>query len=131
VGAPDGRVERERLQPAIESARGDSPGAACPAYARVPGAPYRIPSEAISTAAQAGTVLRNLLLCYLSAFLFQLGQRAACNSLHTATHRCCRWLLLTCDQADCDALPLTQTGVSKLMGLRRPTVTEVFQHPRR
>jgi CRP-like cAMP-binding protein len=94
---------------------------------RVPGAAYRIPSEAISTAAQAGTVLQELLLRYLSAFLFQLGQRAACNSLHTATHRCCRWLLWTCDQADCDALPLTQTGVSKLMGLRRPTVTEVFQ----
>jgi hypothetical protein len=52
---------------------------------------------------------------------FQLG--AACNALHPVEARMARWLLHLRDHIDHDVLPLTQSALSQMLGVRRTTVT--------
>src|SRR5512145_968779 len=44
---------------------------------------------------------------YSQAFLNMLMQSVACNGLHSAEQRCCRWLLVTHDRIEQDEFPLT------------------------
>jgi CRP-like cAMP-binding protein len=67
-----------------------------------------------------------LLLRYNKAFLTQISQSVACNGLHAVVQRCCRWLLITRDRTDTDAMPLTHEFLSVMLGVRRSTVTEVL-----
>ena len=51
-----------------------------------------------------------------------LGQLAACNRLHTVYERCARWLLMTRDRVDTDAIPLTQEFLAMMLGTGRSGV---------
>jgi hypothetical protein len=50
----------------------------------------------------------------------------ACNGLHSAEERCCRWLLMTHDRIGADEFPLTHEFLATMLGVRRPTVTLVM-----
>jgi len=54
-----------------------------------------------------------------------VSQSAACNTLHSAEQRLCRWLLHTLDRADGDVVMLTHSFLAQMLGLRRTTVTEI------
>src|SRR5204862_7218609 len=71
--------------------------------------------------------LRDLLLHYNSAFLTQVAQSVACNGLHSAYQRCCRWLLMSHDRVPSDDMPLTHEFLAIMIGVRRAGVTEVLQ----
>lgn len=60
---------------------------------------------------------------YCEAFVETIAQRAACNALHSAEARCCRWLLTAHDHVRRDEVPVTQEMLASALGLRRPTVT--------
>jgi CRP-like cAMP-binding protein len=47
--------------------------------------------------------------------------------LHTVQQRCCRWLLMTRDRMQSDELPLTHEFLAIMLGVRRPSVTEVLR----
>jgi CRP-like cAMP-binding protein len=83
--------------------------------------------EAFRLAGQRPGPVRDQLLRYSNAFLFQVQQSAACNRLHLTAQRCCRWLLTTHDSSPADPLRLTQAGLATLLGVRRASVTEVAQ----
>ena len=57
------------------------------------------------------------------ALLQQTMQAVACTSLHSATQRISRWLLLAHDRCHSDELHLTQQALSDILGLRRATVS--------
>ena len=63
---------------------------------------------------------------YSQAFVNMLMQSVACNGLHSAEERCCRWLLMTHDRIAQDEFPLTHEFLAVMLGVRRPTVTLVM-----
>lgn len=63
---------------------------------------------------------------YAQAFVTMLMQSVACNGLHSAEQRCCRWLLTTHDRIEQDEFPLTHEFLAIMLGVRRPTVTLVM-----
>jgi CRP-like cAMP-binding protein len=66
-----------------------------------------------------------VMMRYL-AFSWRSGQQLmACNALHALEQRMCRWLLMTHDRVDTDTFPLTQEFLAQMLGVRRPTVSEV------
>ena len=65
----------------------------------------------------------NHVVRYNQALMFQIMQTTACNGLHSAEQRCCRWLLMTQDRAGKDEFELTHEFLAAMLGVRRPTVT--------
>ena len=63
---------------------------------------------------------------YSQAFVNMLMQSVACNGLHSAEQRCCRWLLMTHDRIGQDDFALTHELLAIMLGVRRPTVTLVL-----
>jgi len=62
---------------------------------------------------------------YSQALLVLMAQSVACNALHDVNQRCARWLLMTHDRVGGDTLLLTQEYLATMLGVRRPSVTEV------
>jgi CRP-like cAMP-binding protein len=60
---------------------------------------------------------------YAQAFVGFVTQSVACNGLHSAEARCCRWLLHAQDRLGTNEFPLTHDLLSTMLGVRRPTVT--------
>jgi CRP-like cAMP-binding protein len=66
---------------------------------------------------------RQLLDRYMQGYVNMLGQLAACNRLHSVYERCARWLLMTRDRVDVDAIPLTHEFLAMMLGTGRSGVT--------
>jgi CRP-like cAMP-binding protein len=64
-------------------------------------------------------------LRYAQASINVLAQSAACNALHSVPARTARWLLQSQDRAGADEFWLTQEFLSRMLGVRRASVTEV------
>jgi CRP-like cAMP-binding protein len=69
---------------------------------------------------------REVIGLYAQASLLQTMQCTACNALHDATQRCCRWLLQTHDRVEADDFALKQEVLAIMLGVRRTTVTVVL-----
>src|SRR5262249_56835977 len=67
--------------------------------------------------------IRDLMLRYREALFGQVHQTAACNALHPLEDRLARWLLQALDLMDEREIPLTQESLSKMLGVRRTSVT--------
>jgi CRP-like cAMP-binding protein len=93
------------------------------AICQVPGEAWRMPAQAFRHALQRSGPLAALVQRYAAVQLRQTAQMVACNALHPATERLCRWLLLFHDCAGRDEFPMTQEFMSELLGVRRPSVT--------
>ena len=76
--------------------------------------------------AQRGGALAEVMSDYCRMWTRQLMQAAACNALHSAEKRCCRWLLTTHDRMRAPSFPITQELLAMALGVRRPTVTLVM-----
>jgi CRP-like cAMP-binding protein len=68
----------------------------------------------------------DLVTRYSQAFIGLIMQSVACNGLHSAEERCCRWLLMTRDRVGQDSFSLTHEYLAMMLGVRRPTVTLVM-----
>lgn len=66
---------------------------------------------------------RDMLLRYVQAVLSQTSQVGACNGSHSLEHRLARWLLMARDRLS-EELPLTHEMLSRMLGVRRASVTE-------
>ena len=73
-----------------------------------------------------GSALAGLMARYCRVFTMQLMQASACNALHSAEQRCCRWLLTTQDRIQSETFSITQIMLATALGLRRPTVTLIM-----
>lgn len=90
---------------------------------QVAGTAYELPVATLSEAAATRPSLTQAIVRHAQASLVQAAQSTACNTLHGAEHRLCRWLLLTQDRLRADVLPLTQEHLAVMLGVQRTTVT--------
>jgi CRP-like cAMP-binding protein len=92
---------------------------------QIPGDAWRAPLSVLAAAADESAPLRRLIASHAQATLVQAAQAAACNSVHGAEQRLCRWLLMSQDRLGSGVLPLTQEHLSIMLGVRRTTVTAI------
>lgn len=67
-----------------------------------------------------------LLLRYVHAVLVQTAQVGACKSAHRLDQRLARWLATACDRSEDTTLPLTHDILSRMLGVRRASVTDAI-----
>jgi CRP-like cAMP-binding protein len=95
------------------------------AIVQVPGDCMRMKADIFKASVNPSDTLHGLLQRYAHALIVQASQLVACKSHHSMQQRCCRWLLMTHDRAGTNQFPITHEFLSKMMGVRRATVTEV------
>jgi CRP-like cAMP-binding protein len=93
------------------------------AIVQLPGLVARIPSAQFAMAASRSSAIRQLAAACNDLLMGQIQQSVACNTLHDAEARLCRWLLQTSDIVGGDMIPLTQDFLAQMLGVRRTTVT--------
>jgi len=82
-----------------------------------------IDCDQLRVATADNPAFRAILMRYVEFVLLQAAQEGACNAHHDLEQRLSRWLLLARDAAGCDELPLTHNTLSRLLGVRRASVT--------
>jgi CRP-like cAMP-binding protein len=95
------------------------------AIVQVEGHGARIGARQLQAAVKQSPFLRDFIVRYQEMLLHQAQQSTACNALHEARPRLCRWLLQTRDRLDSDTVALTQEFLAQMLGVRRTTVTEL------
>jgi CRP-like cAMP-binding protein len=95
------------------------------AIVQVEGSGSRISARQLQAAVKQSPLLRDFIVRYQEMLLHQAQQSTACNALHEARPRLCRWLLQTRDRLDSDVVALTQEFLAQMLGVRRTTVTEL------
>jgi CRP-like cAMP-binding protein len=85
--------------------------------------PLKMPVAAFLAEMELRGAFYNRVIRYHQAHAIQVQQTTACNALHPAEQRCCRWLLMTRDRVGTDELKLTHEFLAIMLGVRRPTVT--------
>jgi CRP-like cAMP-binding protein len=94
--------------------------------AQVGGKAWRTPLPALRAAANGSAPLREAIVRHAQASLLQAAQSTACNTLHRAEQRLCRWLLLSQDRlGGVEVVPLTQEHLAIMLGVQRTTITAV------
>lgn len=97
------------------------------AFVQIAGEPAAVMSlDAFRREMERRGPFQEVVTRYSQAFVAQLMQSVACNGLHSAEERCCRWLLMTHDRIGQDEFPLTHEFLAIMLGVRRPTVTLVM-----
>jgi CRP-like cAMP-binding protein len=95
------------------------------ALVQLPGTAARIPAAQFVAAASRSDVIHDIAARYNALLIGQIQQSVACNALHDAEARLCRWLLNCSDRVNSDTIPLTQEFLGQMLGVRRTTVTIV------
>lgn len=97
------------------------------AFVQVAGEPMGVMSiDAFRREMDRRGTFHDVVTRYSQAFVSLLMQSVACNGLHSAEERCCRWLLMTHDRIGEDEFSLTHEFMAVMLGVRRPTVTLVM-----
>lgn len=94
---------------------------------QIPATGWRMHAMDFSAATDKSRHLRHLALRSSELLLAQVQQTAACNALHSAERRLCRWILQVRDRIDSDTIQLTQDFLAQMLAVRRPTVTLIAQ----
>ncbi|WP_291009099.1 Crp/Fnr family transcriptional regulator [Hoeflea sp.] len=92
---------------------------------QVPGYASWISIEDLDQAIAEYPCVRDAMMEYAKSLTLQLMESVACNSLHRAEQRVSRWLLNAHDRVQSDTFQLTQEAISKVLGLRRATVSSI------
>ncbi len=92
---------------------------------QIPGSAAKMPRAAFTRAMRAIPAFRNLTNAYVQAFLEQVLVSVACNGAHSLKQRLARWLLMMRDRSDDDALPISQNLMAEMLGVHRPSITNV------
>ena len=89
------------------------------------GVSSKIDVDRLREVADAHYPFRSLLVRHDQALFAQSQQSAACNASHSLEARMCRWLLHMRDFADSNDVDLTQDYLAQMLGVARPSVTNV------
>ena len=93
------------------------------ARVHIPGEASRMPAAAFRYVLNQNPAVRRLAARFDSAMLAQAQQTALCNAAHPVEARICRWLLEIQDRSGSSKVPLTQSMLAQMLGVRRTTVT--------
>jgi CRP-like cAMP-binding protein len=102
-------------------------GAITQAVVRVGGQFSCIARDHFTMAAREDRELVRLAACCNDWLLVQAQQIAACNTLHSADARFCRWLLRASDAIADSIVTATQETIAEALGVRRTTATLIAQ----
>jgi CRP-like cAMP-binding protein len=89
------------------------------ALVQLPGVLLRLPFGILYQEFERSERLRSLVVRYSRAQVVQIQQTVACNALHTARQRFCRWLLMMLDRIDGDSMPSTHELLAEMLGVNR------------
>jgi CRP-like cAMP-binding protein len=92
---------------------------------QIPGSAAKMSRAGFNRAMGSMPSFRNLMYAYAQAFLEQVLVSVACNGAHSLRERLARWLLMMRDRGDDDALEITQSLLAEMLGVHRPTITNV------
>jgi CRP-like cAMP-binding protein len=95
------------------------------ALVQVSGTCLRISASRFQAVANLSSGIRELIARYAELQLGQIQQTAACNALHPVSQRLSRWLLQTSDATGSNTIPFTHEFLSKMLGVRRSTVSQI------
>jgi CRP-like cAMP-binding protein len=107
--------------------RGSGDARTTQAVMQVAGQVIAIPADRYAQAACEHEELAELARCCDSWLLLQAQQIAACNTVHSAEARLCRWLLRACDAIGGETISATQETIAEALGVRRTTATLIAQ----
>lgn len=94
-------------------------------FVQLSGTSLRLPIADARRLFAENSEFRARVLEYMQAELLFTSQLAACNKLHQAAERTARWLLTAADMSASETMPLTQEGLSQMLGTRRTTIALV------
>jgi CRP-like cAMP-binding protein len=92
---------------------------------QIPGSAAKMSRAAFTRAMQSMPSFRSVMEAYVQAFLEQVMVSVACNGAHSLKQRLARWLLMMRDRGDSDVLLITQDLLAEMLGVQRPTITNV------
>jgi CRP-like cAMP-binding protein len=92
---------------------------------QIPGDAEKMSRAAFTRAMASISSFRSLMYAYVQAFLEQVLVSVACNGAHSLKQRLARWLLMMRDRGDDDTLQITQSLLAEMLGVQRPTITNV------
>src|ERR1700722_2915647 len=92
---------------------------------QIPGSATKMSRAAFTRAMGSMPSFRVLMYAYVQAFLEQVLVSVACNGAHGLKERLARWLLMMRDRSDQDTLPITQSLLAEMLGVQRPSITNV------
>src|SRR3984893_9326015 len=92
---------------------------------QIPGVAAKMSRAAFTQAMGSMPSFRSLMYAYVQAFLEQVLVSVACNGAHSLKQRLARWLLMMRDRGDDDTLQITQNLLAEMLGVQRPTITNV------
>lgn len=90
---------------------------------QVPGDAWLIPVGRLAELARHHPSLVSAIVGHAQATIVQATQSTACNAIHSAEARLCRWLAMTQDRLGGDVVPLTQEHLAIMVGVQRTTIT--------
>lgn len=96
-----------------------------PTFAQIPGEAVRVKAEIFKAEYERGGALHFLMNRYMHTVVVTGSQSTACNALHQAEGRFCRWLLMSADGVGSNELNLTHEFLGVMLGVRRATVSEI------
>ena len=91
----------------------------------IPGEALRIPVRSFMQTMKGSKSLENLVRRYAAYCLRLASQNIACNTLHTAKQRVCRWLLMAHDRVGRHEFLLTHEVLGQMLGVHRQAITLV------
>jgi CRP-like cAMP-binding protein len=97
------------------------------AMVQAPGVASRIAVSHFRRAVTKSEAINDLLTRYHMALMCQVQQTSLCNSVHDATSRLSRLLLVLSEQGEDDAILFSQERLANMLGLRRSSVTLAAQ----
>ncbi|UYN96533.1 MAG: Crp/Fnr family transcriptional regulator [Enhydrobacter sp.] len=97
------------------------------AVMQIAGCVWRVRVEDFREVFERSAAVRRLVLLASELSIAQMQQTAACNALHQAPQRLCRWILQVHDRIDGRHVELTHEFLAQMLALRRPTVSLILQ----
>lgn len=92
---------------------------------QIDGTALRMPFSQLKKEFLTFEPLRQLILEQIQKQMLVANQLAACNYFHCVRERLARWLLMIQDRVRGNDFHLTQAYVADMIGVQRPTVTQV------
>jgi CRP-like cAMP-binding protein len=93
------------------------------AISQVPGNGLRVKTEALKATLTSAPELLFWMNRFAQIQTLLVSQSAACNRLHGIEQRLARWLLMSQDRLDSEAVPLTHEFLAEMLGTGRPSVS--------
>jgi CRP-like cAMP-binding protein len=94
---------------------------------QIPGLALRMSADDLRGAIDEIPGVGQQLMNYVQAAMIQQAQITVCNSKHRVEQRVARWLLMGMDRIDGSTLPITHGLLSRVLGVRRASVTLTIQ----